>query len=348
MVLFSFGAGSLWSRAEGSAPTILSPSRLVGKTFEAHDSICEIDAIEESRDDARSALAGLYWAPSPFTVTCEPSDSLRFETLVRFDSPIHTGNAPNDRVALEWHAARNADGECIHAPAVLVVHESGRKMPVGKTFAMLIARHGVHAFMIHLPAYGVRVGEGRPSGSANMIRLTRQAITDIRRARDAIAVLPDVDNRVIAIQGTSLGGFLSSTAASLDDGFDAIFLMLCGGDLHGVLEHGKRDAAKMREQLAAEGLVGDSLKELLAIIEPTRVCHRLDPQQTWLYSGRFDDVVPLSHSELLANKIGLNSEHHILFDADHYSGVTHIPSIVKQIHDEVLRLANESTQSSGP
>jgi hypothetical protein len=229
----------------------------------------------------------------------------------------------------------------VSAPAVLVVHESGSKMPVGKTFAMLLSRHGMHAFMIHLPGYGERRNPERPKSAANLIRLTRQSIIDVRRARDAIAVMPKVQEHCIAIQGTSLGGFIGTTAASLDNGFDGVFLMLCGGDLFQVLQTGKRDAAKMRRQMADEGLEGETLRDLLHSIEPTRIAHRLDANRTWLFSGRFDDVVPLANANLLADSAGLSPDHHLLYDADHYSGVIRIPEMIKKLQLEMQILANQ-------
>lgn len=296
---------------------------------------------EEPNADARSCLAGLEFPPQDFSVDCEASQAWRYDRLVRFPSVIDTGDTVNDRVAMEWHLARDPQGELIAAPAILVVHESGRQMPVGKALAMLLSRHGMHAFLIHLPGYGLRHNPERPKGAANVIRLTRQAIMDVRRARDAIVVLPEVENRFVAVQGTSLGGFITATAASLDSSFDAVFLMLCGGDLYDVLENGKRDAANMRRQLANEGLAGDDLRELLQSIEPLRIAHRLSPQQTWLFSGQLDDVVPMKNANLLAQAARLTPEHHVLYDADHYSGVIYIPEMISRMQNEVQRLVEQ-------
>ncbi len=321
-----------------AAVATFSGSSLVGNTYTASDTI----AIgEEANTDARECLQGLSWKPAEFSVQCEAATTWRFDSLVRFPSAIETGDAVNDRVALEWHMARNAQGDIVKAPAVLVVHESGSKMPVGKSLAFLLSRHGLHAFMIHLPGYGERRSESRPKSAASLIRLTRQSIIDVRRARDAIAAMPMVDADCISIQGTSLGGFIGSTAACLDDAYDGVFLMLCGGDLYDVLQTGKRDAEKMRRQMAEEGLQGEELKTLLYSIEPTRIAHRLDPKRTWLFSGRYDDVVPLANANLLAQAAKLTPEHHVLYDADHYSGVIRIPEMVKRMQDEIKGLGGE-------
>jgi len=137
-----------------------------------------------------------------------------------------------------------------------------------------------------------------------------------------------VDTRCIALQGTSLGGFVITMAASLDRSFDAVFIMLAGGDLHGMIAKGKKDTAKMREILEEEGLAGERLKRLLWQIEPTRIAHRLDPKRTWLYSGRKDQVVPIENALALAKAAQLDNDHHIIVDANHYSAIFHLPTIL--------------------
>lgn len=57
----------------------------------------------------------------------------------------------------------------------------------------------------------------------------KQAVADVRRARDAAASLPLISGRVFGVQGTSLGGFVTSTAGGLDKGFDRVFILLAGG-----------------------------------------------------------------------------------------------------------------------
>ncbi len=325
-------------RADPANP--ISASDVIGKQYRARDTL---SIGEEPNADARECLDGLSYAPAEFTVQCKAALAWRYDSLVRFPSVVDTDDPLNDNVAVEWHMARDATGEIVMGPAVLVVHESGRKMPVGKTLAMLLSRHGLHAFMIHLPGYGERQSEARPKSAASLMRLTRQSILDVRRARDAIAVLPMIDGRCIAVQGTSLGGFVSSTAACLDDAFDGVFLMLCGGNLFQVLQTGQRDAATMRRKMAEEGLEGDQLRQLLWTIEPTRVAHRLAPDRTWLFSGRFDDVVPLANAELLAKSAGLDADHHILYDADHYSGVARIPEMVQRVRAEMALIAENQS-----
>ena len=159
----------------------------------------------------------------------------------------------------------------------------------------------------------------------------KQAVGDVRRARDAVAVLPGVDGSRVSVQGTSLGGFVASVAAALDEGFDQTFLLLSGGDLFGIVANGAKDAAKVREKLLESGLTMDQLQELARQIEPNRVAHRLPPDRTWLYSGNQDMVVPIENALSLARSAKLDFTHHIRMPANHYSGIVFLPMILDHI-----------------
>ncbi|MEZ6107250.1 MAG: hypothetical protein R3B96_14300 [Pirellulaceae bacterium] len=56
--------------------------------------------------------------------------------LVDSPRPSHQETKTNDLVAMEWYVARDLEGRPLdHAPAVVVVHESGRGMEVGRVIA---------------------------------------------------------------------------------------------------------------------------------------------------------------------------------------------------------------------
>src|SRR6185312_9484118 len=103
--------------------------------------------------------------------------------------------------------------------------------------------HGLHAFLVHLPGYGARRVEGHSQLDRTLPSL-QQAIADVRRARDAVVALPMVDDSVVGVQGTSLGGFVAATVAGLDHGYNRVFILLAGGNLEEVLFHGSNEVAK--------------------------------------------------------------------------------------------------------
>lgn len=299
----------------------------VGDRFSATDSLnCATDANE----DASRCLADLSWTPTAFEVHLEAAEPGCGDWLVRFPSARPQGDAVIDLASMEWFAARDRQGTLVRAPAIVVVHESGRAMTVGRIMARGLSSQGVHALMLHLPGYGARRND-EAAGAKRGLPSLQQAIADARRARDAVAALPVVDPTVIGLQGTSLGGFVTATTAGLDHGYNRVFILLAGGNLHDVVLHGAKDAAKTREKLAAAGVSVDQIIELARQVEPLRLAHRLRPAETWLYSGKRDDVVPPACSTALAQAAKLPADHHIELDADHYSGIIYLPQIVQAI-----------------
>lgn len=303
-----------------------------GATFAARDTL---EPGIETSADAKACLDGLVWSATDFQVRCENARERCGDLMIQFPSPVTSGDAANDVVSMEWYMARDKTKSPINAPAVVVVHESGSGMSAGRMFAAGLRLQGLHAFMIQLPYYGERRANGkRPSGE-NLVPVIRQAVADVRRARDAVAALPLVDTESISLQGTSLGGFVTATAASLDNGYDRVFIMLAGGGLLDVIQNGQKDAAKFRDELARAGLTGDKLESLVATIEPLRIAHRLDPATTWLYSAQFDTVVPPANSKLLAKTARLDPSHHIEMLANHYSGVIYVPYLLTHMQQQI-------------
>ncbi|MDZ4849640.1 MAG: C45 family autoproteolytic acyltransferase/hydrolase [Pirellulaceae bacterium] len=304
-----------------------------GSVFKAQDTL---NPKPDSNADASKCVEGLCWKTSAFDVRIEKSEGHNGDWLVRFPSAMPTGNPINDLVALEWYQARDTNKTPIHAPAAIIVHESGSKMTVGRLIASGLRSKGVHTFMVQLPHYGARRGpNGKPNGEA-LVAALKQGISDVRRAKDAVATLDCVDASKISVQGTSLGGFVTATTAGLDDSFHRVFILLAGGDLHGVMMNGEREAAKMRADLTRAGIDDNQLKEILSPIEPLRLAHRLDPSKTWIFSGRYDSVVPLENVDRLAVAIGLDASHHTTMLADHYTGIIYLPMILQQIYDHMI------------
>ena len=306
---------------------------IVGKSFQAADSI---NVGAEDSKDARDCLNGLTWKPSQFVTTCHLAAVAGCgDALVRFPSPIISGDNRNDSVSMEWYVVRDDQQQPIRARAVVVVHESGSGMTVGRMFARGLHHRGFHTFLVHLPYYGQR-REGKRPDDKLFFTLIRQAIADVRRARDAVASLPLVDESHIALQGTSLGGFVSATSAALDDGYDSVFLTLAGGELFEMIQNGQKDAAKVRERLSRAGLSGEKLRSIVYHIEPTRIAHRLNTDRTWLYSGTFDTVVPMKNASALATAAHLESSHHIKLLANHYTGIIFLPLILDHMRDQIV------------
>jgi dienelactone hydrolase len=322
---------ALWlSIAGGSAQTTSAIE--VGEEFAASDTLsCGDEAVV----DARECIADLAWEPGDFTVHVESAQPGCGDWLIRFPSARPVGNAKNDLVSMEWFMARDKKGKIRTAPAIVVVHESGSQMTVGRLIARGLSSHGLNAFLLHLPGYGPRRVPGMKDIERTLPALT-QAIADVRRARDAVVALPGVDDAIVGLQGTSLGGFVAATAAGLDDGYDRVFILLAGGNVHDVVLKGARDAAKVREKLFAAGVTEQQIVDMARKVEPLRLAHRLNPAGTWVYSATRDDVVLPENTRALVEAAKLPTGHHIELSADHYSGIVYLPSVMEQISRRMI------------
>ena len=301
----------------------------IGSAFPARDSL---NCAEDSSADAVACVGGLKWTPESFNVVIQAAQPGNGDWLVRFPSPVPGGDAVNDSVALEWHMARDKDGAPKKAPAIVIVHESGRGMVAGRIFAKGLRPYGFHTFLIHLPGYGVRTST-LTNNPALMLPALKQAIADVRRARDAVAALPYVDTTNIGLQGTSLGGFVTATVAGLDRGFDHIFILLAGGNIADVILTGARDAAGLKKRLLESGITDDDIRTHSKVIEPMRLAHRVDSQRTWLFTGKKDEVVPPACSRAFAAAAKLDAAHHIELPVGHYTAAILMPLILPRINE---------------
>ena len=315
-------------RADDVAQTAVPTA---GAVFHGTDTLqCDADGSA----DAQECLTGLRWTPTDFEIRCEAADKDRGDLRIRFPSPIDTGNKENDDVSMEWYVARDKMRQPVSARAMVIVHESGRGMVIGRIFAKGLNAHGLHTFLIHLPGYGNRRSE--LSGRSEFILSgMKQAIADVRRAKDVVVSLPFVQKDVVGVQGTSLGGFVTSSVAGLDRGYGRVFVLLAGGNLADVVQSGNKDAANVRANLEAIGIQSIRFAELTRPIEPLRLAHRIDSDNLWLYSGKFDDVVPPASSFALAKAATLPDGHHVELLADHYSGVVFLPMVIQEIRKKM-------------
>lgn len=290
----------------------------------AHDSGMD---WKDDRPEAQAMLTQLAWPAEDFEVTWAPVEGREYQRLVRFPTPHPSGDVKNDLVSMEWYVPSESLLKDEPLPTIVVIHESGSAMPAGKAIARGIQQRGLNAILLHLPYYGERRGAKGRDEAAFLVTM-RQGVADARRAFDVVSVLPGVDKTRISIQGTSLGGFVTTSAASLDACYHRNFIMLAGGELYSMIMEGKQDTAKVREKLEKAGYTGPKLKELLYQVEPTRIAHRLPPDRTWIYAALQDDVVPIRNARILADKIPLEKSHRMEFSGGHYTAALWLPVVI--------------------
>jgi hypothetical protein len=301
--------------------------------------------FSDPHPSAARMLAGIAWQPQTFTVDLShdapPSLLTRHDpdATLRFPSPAprNESDAPDvDRVALDLYAARDRrTGQVTPAPAMLVLDILQGNNVVANFIARSLARRGIHAAVMHMPFTGKRRRPGQTDYDwREFLPSLHQAVTDARRARDVLAALPFVTGPV-GIQGTSLGGFVSTIAAALDDAFDPVVITLAGADVYRVLRHGKIDAAKVHRRLCDAGHDDLTLRRSLWKTEPLRIAHRLSPHKTHLLTANRDQVVPAYHSDLLAQAAGIPANHHKHFPGCHYTVALCAPLILRAIERPV-------------
>jgi dienelactone hydrolase len=300
----------------------------IGQVFKAADTLAA--PVDESVN-AMECLSGLCWTGAAFSVRCESTTQIGANAVFRFPSAKPVGDAINDLVAMEWYAVLDDAGRPVKAPAMVVVHESGSGMTVGRMVARGLRDRGLHAFMMQLPFYGLRRSPEKNRDEQEFAALMSQGIADTRRSLDAVAALPWIDPENVSLQGTSLGGFVAATSSGLDAAYRNVFVLLAGGDLPKLVMTGERETASLRRQLEAKGFIGPTLYELLNRFEPNRLAHRIPANRLWVYSANFDTTVPPTHAESFAKAAGISDDHHIRMPASHYSGVLFLPVVLDQI-----------------
>lgn len=308
-----------------------------------------INTAGEANPKAANMLKEIGYAHKTFSLTVsDPDDLAPCDRVLRFASPRPAGIPVNDVVFIEWYQARDQNGKIISqnkkCPAVLVLHILDGRMIIARAIARGMAQQGIHAFVMHLPTYGQRRSQDFWVDAGKILIRAQQGAADARRARDAIAALHGVDGKRISLQGTSLGGFVASATMGIDDAFDKEFILLAGGDLHGMFMNGQREAAYIRRVLERDGYTGQKLIELCNRIEPTTLAHRVNPQSVFLLTARQDQVVPLANAMLLAQKLRLDPDHHLMMNADHYTGVFYLRWVIGFMGDVIHNKQNIDTQ----
>lgn len=297
-------------------------------TYTAHDTL---HITPDKNPRAQRVIDACAYKPATFKVTVTPTPGKSYDFLVTFPSAKPTGSAIRDTVYLRWYAPHDAQHHCLTAPPVLLVHSLQPQLIVARMIARQLADDGFNAFVIEMPGYAHRIADpGLPTGVEALLHAT-QAVADVRRARDAILALPHIKGQTVTLEGTSLGGFVAATAASLDHAFKPVLLLLAGANGYDVLKHGQKDAALLARAMHDLGYRGQRLRHLLDKADPLFVAHRLNPKQTWLFSARYDTVVPRADSDALARAILLPASHRFWLSTNHYTTLFVLPGVVHQM-----------------
>ena len=180
-------------------------------------------------------------------------------------------------------------------PAVVYLHGSGGDRTELLVPATWMAARGVVALTITMPE------DAAPSGSATeRLAQQRQGVVDsvvaARRAVDALAALPQVDDTRIGVVGWSSGARIGAILAGVDRRVKA-FDLLSGGSPP-IRDYAAQAPASLRPAIVHE----------LGAVDPLRWVARARPGTVLLQDGRKDEVVPRTALEALRRAAGAAAE----------------------------------------
>lgn len=250
---------------------------------------------------------------------------------VRFPSPLKAPEPKVNTVYAEYFQPKAAKSR----PAVVVLHILGGDFALSRYLAARLAARNVPALFVELPYYGERCPEGTKFLSADIERTVsamRQGICDVRRAVAWLQDREEVDRDKIGITGISLGGIVSSVAASVDPEIRQAVLILAGGGLADILwDMPEPDARRYRELWTASGRTKADLEALTRPYDPLTYAEGLKGKRVLMMAGSVDEVIPPEAARKLWEAAGRPPIEWM--PCGHYSAVGFLLPAVRQMVD---------------
>jgi fermentation-respiration switch protein FrsA (DUF1100 family) len=210
------------------------------------------------------------------------------------------------------------------APCVLVLHGAGSRKENHVDFARVATGHGFVALTFDNRGHGASEGE-----------LGARVVHDLQRLVSMAAALPQVDERRIALRGSSMGGLLAIHAGAVSEQVAAV-VAICPAAEHMMLEDLRRLArgeppppgsALEAIRVDAPGLV--AWLEEHDVREAVRL---LGEKPLMLVHARDDEVIPYEFSEELYER-ALEPKRLLIVEGGNHRSAQHDP----EIQGETLR-----------
>jgi cephalosporin-C deacetylase-like acetyl esterase len=263
------------------------------------------------------------------------TDSRYSVSRLTFPSPIKTPDIVNNTVHAEYFAPSGHEGK---RPAVIVLHILGADFPLSRYLAARLADRGVAALFVKLPYYGERrPAQGAPSTKRFLssdiertVTAMRQGVCDVRRAAGWLASRAQIDSKRLGVTGISLGGIVSSLAASVDPSIREGVFLLAGGDVSRILWTMPEGAA-FRRWWTESGRTEADLKALTDPFDPMYYANRLAGKRVLIIAGKVDEVVPPASTLVLWEAAGRPPIR--WYDCGHYSAAGYLLPGIRQTVD---------------
>jgi cephalosporin-C deacetylase-like acetyl esterase len=163
----------------------------------------------------------------------------------------------------------------------------------------LLTRGGFGVFAIDARFHGER-RDGRAleavaTDASVLAEMLRATVVDLRRGIDYLATRLECDPARVGYLGASMGGFIGTLLAGVDERVKAPILMVSGADWRTMLASTIADAFRRNaspDELAAAA-------RLLDPVDPIHWVGRIAPRPVLMIAGDADDVVPPASARAL-------------------------------------------------
>lgn len=209
---------------------------------------------------------------------------------------------------------------------IVVLPIQGGNYEVSAMLARWQARQGFHA--LRFERRGEWLDPDRPIEA--IPDLVRQFEADILRGI-AWWLAADGGPERLGLMGVSTGGIIGTSIAAAEPRIRASVLIIAGGDLPGILIHGRdEELDAWRAEVARRNGVTElellpRLKAALDPVDNLRKASRVNPATTLFLASRFDRVVPWANSRQLWEALGRPPRR--VFPCGHYSTVVFLPYV---------------------
>lgn len=237
-----------------------------------------------------------------------PCQTQPFDVVqITMPSPVQDAQPPNPTIYMEYYQPKSPGKH----PAVVLVHHWRMNKPFAEQeLARALAEAGIAVAMPLMPYHMQRSPAGYRSGLAMIsgdvprtLRAVTQAAAEIHAVAQWLREQPEVDTGRIGIAGISLGAIVSAIAVGQRDEFDAIALILGGGDVADVLWTSP-STWMVRKPLNDQGYTEEILRQELAPIEPLNCLKAEQGKKVLMVNATYDFVIPKRDTDALWDRLG--------------------------------------------
>jgi dienelactone hydrolase len=246
-----------------------------------------------------------------------------------YPSPVESPFPENNTVYAEYFCPRGPGP----FPAVILLDILDGSAVIPQSQAKLLAQNGIAGLHVRMAYYGPRKPAGRRvrllSTDLSQTRAAvQQTVLDLRRAVAWLESRPEIDGQKLGICGTSLGSFLAALTAESEPKLSKVALLFGGGGfVDGYSEHPL--AQPFLATLQWFGISRETLKQLLAPVDPLTHAANLKSRDVLIIAAKRDDVVPPRMAEMMWEACGQPKI--VWFDSTHVGAAYYSVSMLRHV-----------------